>query len=237
MELFGTDISKMPEHHRQVLMQLYYGKSPTTSRKKEFQSNVVFFNQFPETPEIALNWKQQYAPTLNTSSLLNILKYLTKRLNLHLHRICKTAYPIYVYISHYYDILKPYLESIVYLDTIDVAPAQFPHSNPFTHAQKQIKDYSRELHYRTMIDLASDVSAIRKIKIEYTISMVDPSGEVIFMTISKANNKYYSIVKEDFEGNTDCTPNRPLFPPTPLFFTKTNGLPPLFDLNFNLITI
>ena len=200
MEIFGIDISGLPEHHRQNLIQLYYGKNPTTSRKKEFQSSIVFYNQFKDTPDIALRWKQQYAPSLNTSAILIILKQLTKRLNLHLHRICKTAYPIYVYISHYYEQLKPYLETLSYVDTIEVSPAKVPHLNPFTHAEFQYKsNYSRENQYCTIINLASDLSAIKSSKIEYTISMIDPKSGPFFIAIQKINNKYFSIVKEDVE--------------------------------------
>ena len=204
LSIFGIDISNIPEHHRQFLISLFYNKKESVSRKKEFQSAVIFFTQFPETTEIAENWKKNYAPNLNTSALLKILKYLTKKLNLHLHRFCKTTYPVMVYISHYYNVLKPYLESIFYVDTIEVHAAFLPQQQPFSTLEQMIikQGYERQNLYNASIRLASILAYFYNTKMEYVIVMKDPSGTPFFIAIRKVNNKYLSITKEDVEKNS-----------------------------------
>lgn len=136
-EVYGISLEGIaPQHLHQF--DVYSNKSESVSRKKEVQSAKKFYLECPNTDEEGKLWKQIHAPSANISCLIATIKTLENVTDLRLHRICKTAYPLFVWMGHNKRVFK-YLETFACFE-ITKQVGEVYEGNPFVAAKNQMQN-------------------------------------------------------------------------------------------------
>lgn len=184
MYIYGKSLDKLTQNHRDYLGSLFV-KPKTVSRLKELQSAIIFFNQYSNDPEIGKLWRNKYAKRVNISCIVAVLKAIEPLTHIHIHRICKTSYPLYVFISKHYEVLKPYLETFISVETKNYADGIVCTDNPFKRATEHVKRNGYNNH--TVIEacylVAKDLSSSRNEVVESVTAVQSPNGDPIFVAI------------------------------------------------------
>ena len=197
-EIYGIPIEGMPIYHQNYLMQIFSNREKTSSRVKELQSAIIFFTNHKEPQDIGREWRNKYAKDVNISVIINTLKIIGAWLQIPPHRICKTAYPIFVYISHYYPILEPYLKTFQCVETCKAPTNSI--SDPFLYAENFVcqNGYTQESIAYAALILAGGIKAQQNARIEYVTCIQKPeSGIPYFIIFKKESNKIIALGKED----------------------------------------
>ena len=179
----GVTLDGVPQYHLHQF-NVYRNKPETASRKKEVQSCKKFYTEFTNPPNCAIEWRNQNAKDANVSCLLATIRSLEIYTGLKLHRICKTAYPLFVWMSHYPQIFD-YLASFRCFVIGDALPLS-SQGNPFTEARESMKGHGYDITY---LQQAADVLARKLIgmgnKISFITSVLLEDGTVLFTAVIK----------------------------------------------------
>ena len=225
----GVSLEGVPEHHLPQF-NVYLNKPETPTRKKEVQSSKKFYTEFTNTQNLAIEWKNENAKDANVSCLLATIRSLEKYTGLKLHRICKTAYPLFVWMSHYPQIFD-YLTTFKCFVIGDVQPLA-SRGNPFIEARESMKgqDYNS-----TFLTQAADELARKLIRLGHKISFITSvllqDGTVLFTAVIKKAN--LGLNEFSFKQETEEIPKtRILLPSIQATFPGIRD----FDLN-SIITV
>ena len=188
---------EVPIHHRNNFRQ-YLKHGLSGSRLKEFRSAFKFYTKYPETAEIGKEWKEKYAKKANLTAIILTLKRIEEKTNVHLHRICKTNYPLCVWISHHYDELKPYLESFYFFDIPKNIEGVQPYlsEDPVSEAKKELetKDYTKENIRQVLLRLAKTL--LDSGKQINSITTVRSDDNEVFITVVPKIGKSHTIKEQ-----------------------------------------
>ena len=186
--IFGVSLEGVPLHHLPQF-DIYKGKEETSSRKKEVQSSKKFYSMYKNTQDEALQWKADHAPDTNISCIIATIKTLEELSHdIKLHRICKTAYPLYVWMSYNKTIFER-LDSFKCFAVNNQVGETF-YGNPFTEARNQIEQfgYNDQNLYNAAMTLARRllgcghrITQITTVKFKNTVAFTavsrkDPNG-------------------------------------------------------------
>ena len=188
-QLFNAGLDGVPQHHQKQFVQ-FANKAQSSSRTKELQSSKKFYSTFTETEDLGLQWKNERAKDVNISCIIATFKNLEQKTNIHLHRICKTAYPLYVWISHYYKELEPYLQSFYCVDIQKNAQEEaIPGDDPIKTAEEMIK--SKEYNLDNIKEVASRLAVTLSKNdnpVNYVTCVKSPDDEILLTPVYKRQN-------------------------------------------------
>ena len=232
MSVYGVSLEGVAPHHLSQF-DIYKKKEESPSRKKEVQSSKKFYIECSNTQDEALKWKEIHAPCVNVSCIIATIKTLENFTNLKLHRICKTAYPLYVWMGHNKVIFR-YLESFRCFAVNEQAEGQF-FGNPFTEARKRMQTLCYEYNnLQSTCNLLAKTLISQGHKITH-ITTVLFQGNVIFTAVSRKDafglNEYnYARAKIVRESSPEETTPKFKLPSIDSLITECNLEPNLFYL-------
>jgi hypothetical protein len=180
--VYGISLDGIEPHHLHQF-EPFKTKAESPSRKKEVQSSKRFYLECPNTQDKARMWKEENAPNANISCIIATIKTLERFTGLRLHRICKTAYPLFVWMGHNDKILD-YLSTFKCVNINKQIGEPFL-GNPFTAARWELKNRGNS---EKNIIQASNTLAKRLIGQGHNVSHITTvvlDGDVIFTALSR----------------------------------------------------
>ncbi|EAX94645.1 hypothetical protein TVAG_293750 [Trichomonas vaginalis G3] len=228
--IYGIPIDSLSQNHRLYLDSLF-NKPKTTSRLKELQSAISFFNQYNIGPDVGKAWRNKYARDINISVIINLLKVIQPITHLKVHRVCKTSYPLYVFISKHYQQLQPYLESFISVETKSDYVENCLHSNPFKAAIEMVRrnGYDVDTVTEACHLVGRQLSSFSDKPVETVTAVRMPSGEPIFVGYSKT-----SFVISSLDPRFAVHSEVVSAPQSPIPEAKIDELPRCLDIFFLL---
>jgi hypothetical protein len=193
-EIFGISLKGIAPYHIEFLYQTFSDKKKTVSRVKELQSAIIFFTNNSESQDIGRQWRNKYAKDVNISVLIKQFKIIGAQIGVPLHRICKTAYPLFVYISNNYRLLQPYLETFVYVETNKIKYSPTPMTFQIAEEFVSINGYIPDKVKFAAAGLAEHFKMQNSTRVGYVTCVRLPhTNQPYFVVFKKENNKIISI--------------------------------------------
>lgn len=187
---------KVSEHIERIAR--FRSRPLTSNLKKEIQSEVSFLSSANVTQEKGKKWRAKNG-NVNVVVLKCAFDALYPITNIPVHRVCKVAYNLNVFISQHYDDLKPFLDSFQCLTEINkVNVAAFDVETieeAFAEANKAAQDVQDG---KKIIDICALLAqTIKKIdendNICSVVFMRDEFNEPMFFPVCQKTSKFRCI--------------------------------------------
>lgn len=194
MEVYGYSIASVPPCHRDILLK-YQCKPRTPARVKELQSYIIFFSHNRCTDAIGVDWKRRVAKDVNVYFIVETLKAITCLSKCKVHRVCKSSYPLYVFISSNYNVLRPFLESFYNFNTASEPEAKYINRYaPYEDELQYIvtKGYDKTTACTTAKKIASIYRKINGVEASQVTSVSSDDGSFAFVVFSMINGKHHA---------------------------------------------